>query len=572
MNHRPSGYEFKAAQLTIKDLSPVYRELFGHCLVEPENCAFLEHDGENWNTDKAMSLEIRKNSNWWYGVFVINGKKTVINLGVPITGKRPRKRTMIGDDEFERSRGRAMEAHDKQLRKLEEDRTGEKTLAKLAELKTGREVTFPKLADLPQHWAAIPRRKPPGAAYAKQCRITLERFAAFARDHQRGVQEFVAIKPETAKAFMDAEAGRGVSPKTWNDALKLLRATFKHLHPHLTDGMNPFYGLVTRATETVNREPFTVEELKAITEACAQDDFIRPIIVTGMCTAMRRGDCCLLKWDDVDLKEGFITVKTAKTGETVDIPVFPMLREELERARTATAGKGYCFPEAAQMYQSNPDGITWRVKQVLAKALETAPESSALPVETAETVRAKGLAYIDRLGDTSKARNMRAVFSAYIDGKTLDQVMAATGCSRGSVSGYLNELERETGCRIVRGNRRALKTDGLQVERKNGKRRASVRDFHSFRVTWITLALAAGVPLELVQRVTGHRTVEVVMKHYFRPGREDFRAAIFKAMPKMLGEGSSTSAKEQMRDIIGRVTPKTWKSDKARLLALLERM
>ena len=67
-------------------------------------------------------LEIRKNSSWWYGIFVVNGKKTVVNLGVPITGKRPRKRTMIGDDEFERSRGRAMEAHDKQLRKLR--RTG----------------------------------------------------------------------------------------------------------------------------------------------------------------------------------------------------------------------------------------------------------------------------------------------------------------------------------------------------------------------------------------------------------------------------------------------------------------
>ncbi|HOY58443.1 MAG TPA: hypothetical protein PK640_09965 [Verrucomicrobiota bacterium] len=118
---------------------------------------------------------------------------------------------------------------------------------------------------------------------------------------------------------------------------------------------------------------------------------------------------------------------------------------------------------------------------------------------------------------------MRAVFSAYMDGQTLDQVMAATGCSRGAVSGYLNELERETGCQIVRGHHRALKTDGLQAERGTGKRRASVRDFHSFRVTWITLALAAGVPLELVQRVTGHRTAEVVMKHYFRPGREDFR-------------------------------------------------
>jgi len=154
------------------------------------------------------------------------------------------------------------------------------------------------------------------------------------------VTEFVAVKSETAKAFMAAEEARGVSPKTWNDTLKLLRATFKHLHPHLNDGSNPFHGLVTKATETVNREPFTVEELKAVTDACADDDFIRPIIVTGMCTAMRRGDCCLLKWDDVDLVAGFITVKTAKTGETVDIPVFPMLREELERAKSPTGGKG----------------------------------------------------------------------------------------------------------------------------------------------------------------------------------------------------------------------------------------
>ncbi|GEM_PF-5094776 len=42
------------------------------------------------------------------------------------------------------------------------------------------------------------------------------------------------------------------------------------------------------------------------------------------------------------------------------------------------------------MYQNNPDGITWRVKQVLAKAPETAPEPIALPVETAETAQANG--------------------------------------------------------------------------------------------------------------------------------------------------------------------------------------
>jgi hypothetical protein len=92
-------------------------------------------------------------------------------------------------------------------------------------------------------------------------------------------------------------------------------------------------------------------------------------------------------------------------------------------------------------------------------------------------------------------------------------------------------------------------------------------------VTWITLALAAGVPLELVQRVTGHRTVEVVMKHYFRPGREDFRQTIMKAMPKMLADGSGQkSVKEEVMAILAGMSAKTWKSDRERLRALAERL
>jgi integrase len=519
-----------------------------------------------------MSLELRKSSSWWYGVFLVNGKKTIVNLKVPITGQRPPKRTMQGDDEFEQSRGRAQEAYDRLAAEMAEDRTGERTLQKLAEAKTGREVTFPKLTDLAAWWAKIPRRKAPDERYAVQVRLRLKRFAEFVAEHQKGATEFIEVKPATAKDFMDAEAERKVSPKTWNDTLKLLRATFKHLHPQLAEGSNPFHGLITKASETVNREPFSVEELKVILDTCAGDDFIRPIIVTGMCTAMRRGDCCLLKWTDVDLKAGFLSVETAKTGERVDIPIFPMLAEELNRAKARADKSEFCFPEAAQMYQNNPDGITWRVKQVIARGLESMqkPGTPALPTPaSAEEVRTRVDAYLTKLGESKRAARLRAVFDAYAGGAPLDEVMAATGLSRGAVSNYLNEIERETGTSIVRGHRRAPKIDALQEEREVGLRRASVRDFHSFRVTWITLALAAGVPLELVQRVTGHRTVAVVLKHYFRPGREDFKQLLFKAMPNMLGATALAPAKVNMRRIIERMTHRTLKKDRVRLLGLL---
>jgi ribosomal protein S11 len=68
---------------------------------------------------------------------------------------------------------------------------------------------------------------------------------------------------------------------------------------------------------------------------------------------------------------------------------------------------------------------------------------------------------------------------------------------------------------------------------------------------WVTLALTAGVPLELVQKVTGHKTVEIVLKHYFQPGREAFRQALQMAMPKLLTNGQK-SPKEEMVEILNK--------------------
>ena len=104
------------------------------------------------------------------------------------------------------------------------------------------------------------------------------------------------------------------------------------------------------------------------------------------------------------------------------------------------------------------------------------------------------------------------------------------------------------------------------------QRRASLHDFHSFRVAWITLASAAGVPLELVQRVTGHRAVAVVLKHYFRPGREDFRQVLTKAMPTMLGESTHVPVKAEMQDILAQTSCKTWRRDAQGLTELLSRL
>jgi hypothetical protein len=63
------------------------------------------------------------------------------------------------------------------------------------------------------------------------------------------------------------------------------------------------------------------------------------------------------------------------------------------------------------------------------------------------------------------------------------------------------------------------------------------------------------MPEEFVRRVTGHTVVDVMRRHYFRPGREEFRREFEKVMPGLLINGARTRD-EQLREIIERMEPK----------------
>jgi integrase len=524
-----------------------------------------------------MPLELRTQRDGsyrdtWYGRYEINGKLQYVNLGIKIAGVPPDSRSLrdVGDQIFERSRATAQAKLDGIIEEARSKTNTIRLVEKLYEIKTGEQIKCVTLDGLADEWGRIPRKRQPNERYAAQCKSTINRFVLFIKSQHPKAKEIAHITRTMGRAFMEAETNRGVTAKTWNDTLKLLRATFKHLLPN--GSINPFSKLPTLDTETVFRVPFTPEELKAIVEVARDDDFIRPIIVTGMCTAMRRGDCCLLKWEDVDLERQFITVKTAKTGQTVSIPIFPMLFKEL--VRCVSDGNQYVFPAQAAMYLENADGITWRVKKVLAAALrEPSKEIETLPEVSDEEARRRGQTYIAGIPNIEKRERMRIIFDLYMDRKPTKEILAGCDVSKGSVSGYLNEIEIAIGCRIVRGRSEGISVTAmvkndkqlLTSKREGGSRRASIRDFHSFRVTWVTLALTAGVPLELVQKVTGHKTTDIVLKHYFQPGREEFRRALSSAMPTLLTTGRKTP-REELQDLLADTA--NWEKNKARIMEL----
>ena len=69
------------------------------------------------------------------------------------------------------------------------------------------------------------------------------------------------------------------------------------------------------------------EECQALIDAC--DSHLRPIVIIALNTGMRKSEILLLKWDNVDLKHGFILLEVTKNGERREIPINSTTRETL---------------------------------------------------------------------------------------------------------------------------------------------------------------------------------------------------------------------------------------------------
>ena len=527
-----------------------------------------------------MTLQLRRKkdgslaSHYWYADFIVYGQRRIVPLGVRVEGKLPDRQGKGGDEVFYKSKGKAQHVHDQAVIDARTKAGADKLVERVLELKTGERFKSVPLSNLPKAWMAIPRKRNPMPEHVENRLAILGRFVKYVQKHHPKVKTLVDVTKDAVKGFMEAEHERGLSDTTWNAYLELLRSTFRHLEPG-ANGYRKYLAITpTKIVETIHRQPFTADDITAIMEAAKEDALIRPLIVTALCTAMRRGDCALLKCSSVDMEAGFITVKTSKTGETVEIPIMPMLRDELGRAEGVKTGEkdAYVWPEAAAMYQHNADGLNVRLRAILRRAgfvdAETADkvkngECPALPTLPSAELLQRGLEVIDsKPMNEDRRQRLRQIYTRYMDGQSVKQVASAMQISTAMVSGLLNKVERATGVAVIRrpGADLPAQVRGVIHADGNGQRlkRGSLRGWHSFRTTFITLALTAGLPMELVRRVTGHTTVDVVLKNYFRPGRDEFKRAFQAAMPKLLTNGQKTP-KELALEIIDGATAKTWR-------------
>ena len=498
----------------------------------------------------------------WYGRFRLDGKIRETPL-CRWKGKPPASEKAYdeGDQAFEKSRTVAEEMLEKftEARRSEADKTAmvERIYRAKYEKRGPREkrrqtIGAAKIADLYQIWKDRPRNKRPTPGRDAVARNIFDRFADYMKRTAPRTTETASLRKEHIDGYLDEVEAEGVSARTWNGHLQMLRGAilradpFAEINRHLKEKR-------AKTETTAHRTPFTADELERVFAAAAErDPFIHGLIVTAACTALRRGDVAKLRWSSVDLKAGYVTVKTSKTGEDVEIPIFPPLQKVLE----SIPRRGpFVFPEAEKIYRRAPDALDRRLQQVLADAgfvrPPRNPKASEFEKANPEEVTQAVETAMDDANWTEKRRaKARAILQRHLAGETGRQIAAGLAISPGAVSSYLHDLEGLSNIAIVsepaadEPDPSTLTVGEINPEAPR-KRRPSLKGWHSFRTTWTTFALANNVPMDIVTRVTGHRTAEIVSKNYFRPGREQFRKALSDNMPRALVGDSTGEAKPE---------------------------
>ncbi len=169
------------------------------------------------------------------------------------------------------------------------------------------------------------------------------------------------ITPELASKFAISLNKAGVSANTFNKYTSFLRLFFKVLAKPGQISSNPFHEdtITRRDLKTHSRRELSIDELKKILTEATGDMAL--LLGLGTFTGLRLGDCCTLRWNEIDLKNRVIKRipnKTATKGEPVLVgipgPLYERLAEIPEEKRT-----DYILPEYAKAYLTKKKGSAY---------------------------------------------------------------------------------------------------------------------------------------------------------------------------------------------------------------------
>ena len=237
------------------------------------------------------------------------------------------------------------------------------------------------LAEVWHHYEMSPNRRDIANTTLNSKRNVWMSFARWMEHYHVEIGDLAQVTEEAVAEYL-MQFRCNHSATTYNNHVCILREVFRVLADKAGVTNDPWAGICLRADDSISRRELVVDELERLYKESSKMGLEwKLLVMTGIYTGLRLGDCCRLKWDCVNIERGVIQVIPEKTkkhahGHPVTIPIHRELNDiltltpEIER-------KGYVNPPIAEAYETH----RWKVDDGLRRIFKSANITMSVRVE-----------------------------------------------------------------------------------------------------------------------------------------------------------------------------------------------
>ena len=265
-------------------------------------------------------------------------------------------------------------------------------------------------------------------SYKLAVRLFLEHLGSMADKPLR------AVRPEHIETFKTTRIATGVSAKTVDRDLKVLRSIFRSgiKQGLLNYDPSQIVSLVSKkkkaAIQAVTREIIHPKELDAILSAAAGD--WRTATFIGRYTGARLGDCVSMRWKNFDFSSDVVDYIDEKTGKRHVVPIHRRLRDHLLSLPNRDDANRCLCPSLIGKATGGKTGLSKQFLAIMAKAGVEDRRVDSKAVHRAEGKKARTLArrsfhairhsFISELANADVAQDVRRDLTGHSDNRMDD--------------------------------------------------------------------------------------------------------------------------------------------------------
>ncbi|MBR5549408.1 MAG: site-specific integrase [Kiritimatiellae bacterium] len=240
------------------------------------------------------------------------------------------------------------------------------------------------LAEAWRHYEMSPNRRDIAQTTLVSKRMVWMAFARWMEHYHIEIGHLAEVTEEAVAEYL-AEFRCHHSATTYNNHVCVLREIFRVLADKAGVTHDPWEKVSLRSDDSISRRELSIDEVERLYVAAVKEGWAwKLLLMTGIYTGLRLGDCCRLKWENVNLEHRVIQVIPEKTkrhmhGRPITIPIHPSLLDAFitaKQERNVTSG-GFVNPTIGKMYLDN----RWHVDEGLRKIFKGANITMSVKME-----------------------------------------------------------------------------------------------------------------------------------------------------------------------------------------------